>query len=216
MQRMRILHALAEIVYEEGFEAATVSRVCALAGVPTRVLHGLFRNRGDCLEHAFEETVARARARMSSASGSLECWQERVRAGLDALLEFLEQEPELARLCLTQSLAGGPRMLARRDGALRELVVALDPGPSGVGAIAQPPGLIAEVLVDAIVSIVQARLLASRPAHLRGLLGQLMGLIVLPYLGPAAARRELTRTPPALAPAVFAPRSAATDGRASS
>ena len=58
----------------------------------------------------------------------------------------------------------------------------------------------AEGVVGALMSVIHTRLLAqkrqSAPA-LTEMQGQLMSLIVLPYLGSAAARRELTRPTPA-------------------
>ncbi len=51
------------------------------------------------------------------------------------------------------------------------------------------------------VWIVYARLLKGERRPLTGLLGELMGMIVLPYLGPAAARREQALpSPPAVTP----------------
>jgi hypothetical protein len=61
----------------------------------------------------------------------------------------------------------------------------------------EPPHLTAEGTVGAVLSIVHARVLARDPASLIGLLNPLIGIIVLPYLGAAAARRELTRPVPA-------------------
>jgi DNA-binding MarR family transcriptional regulator len=56
--------------------------------------------------------------------------------------------------------------------------------------------LTAEGLVGAAFAVVYARLLRGEREPLMGLLGELMGLIVLPYLGPAAARREQSRPVP--------------------
>jgi DNA-binding MarR family transcriptional regulator len=60
--------------------------------------------------------------------------------------------------------------------------------------------LTAEGLVGAAFSIVYARLLKGERRPLPSLLGELIGMIVLPYLGPAAARREQERPAP-VAPA---------------
>jgi DNA-binding MarR family transcriptional regulator len=58
-------------------------------------------------------------------------------------------------------------------------------------------------LVGAAFAIVYARLLRSdREQSLTGLLGELMGMIVLPYLGPGAARREQARPVPVPSPGV--------------
>ena len=56
--------------------------------------------------------------------------------------------------------------------------------------------LTAEGLVGAAMAILYARLLKDKREPLTGLLGELMGMIVLPYLGPAAARREQARPAP--------------------
>jgi len=58
--------------------------------------------------------------------------------------------------------------------------------------------LTAEGLVGAAFAIVYARLRKDEREPLVGLLGELMGMIVLPYLGPAAARREQSRPAPAV------------------
>ena len=58
----------------------------------------------------------------------------------------------------------------------------------------------AEGLVGAAFGIVHARLSRGEHKPLLGLVGELMGMIVLPYLGPAAARREQTARPQIPAP----------------
>ena len=54
----------------------------------------------------------------------------------------------------------------------------------------------AEGIVGAIFSVLHARLLERDSRPLVGLRNELMALIVLPYLGPTAARRELARPLP--------------------
>jgi DNA-binding MarR family transcriptional regulator len=56
--------------------------------------------------------------------------------------------------------------------------------------------IVAEGVVGAVLGVLHARLLARNPKSLTGLRGQLMGMIVLPYLGPRAAAAELTRPAP--------------------
>ena len=51
--------------------------------------------------------------------------------------------------------------------------------------------------MGAAFGIVHARLLKGQREPLTDLLGELMAMIVLPYLGPAAARREQARPAPA-------------------
>ncbi len=57
--------------------------------------------------------------------------------------------------------------------------------------------MIAESVVGGVLAVLQARLLEPTPRRLTELLSSLMGVIVLPYLGQEAARRELSRPVPA-------------------
>lgn len=60
-----------------------------------------------------------------------------------------------------------------------------------------PPGrIVAEGTVGAVLAVVHARICEPNPKPLSGLLGPLMGIVVLPYLGPAAVERELARPVP--------------------
>jgi hypothetical protein len=107
----------------------------------------------------------------------------------------LDREPVLARVLVVQALSGGPDVLERREEALSRLVKVVDEGrmlPRG----ARHTSLTAEGLVGAAFGIVYARLLKGQRGPLTGLSGELMGMIVLPYLGPGAARRELALPAP--------------------
>ncbi len=59
-----------------------------------------------------------------------------------------------------------------------------------------PPPLTAEGLVGAAFTIVYGRLIRGEREPLTDLHTELVGMIVLPYLGPAAARREQARPAP--------------------
>jgi DNA-binding MarR family transcriptional regulator len=119
-----------------------------------------------------------------------------VRGGLWTILCFFDREPALARVCVAQALRGGPRVLARREEILARLAGVLDEGRAeNARAARECPSLTAEGLVGATLSIVHTRLTRGERAPLGELFGELMGMIVLPYLGPAAARREQRETP---------------------
>jgi hypothetical protein len=109
-----------------------------------------------------------------------------------------------------QALSGGPDVLERREEALSRLASVVDEGrmlPRG----ARHTPLTAEGLVGAAFGIVYARLLKGRSAPLTGLSGELMGMIVLPYLGPGASRRELALPVPSSPRVVQGPALAAGD-----
>ena len=61
-----------------------------------------------------------------------------------------------------------------------------------------PPAPTAEGVVGAVLSVIHTRLSNPEPQPLTGLLGELMGVVVLPYLGQAAAEKELHSPAPKL------------------
>ncbi|HEY7962035.1 MAG TPA: TetR/AcrR family transcriptional regulator [Solirubrobacteraceae bacterium] len=197
IQRLRLLAAMAEVAAERGAGAVTVAHVVARAGVSRRTFYDLFEDREECFLVAFEEAVARAAATVVPAWEDGDSWRRRTRAALTALLDFCDAEPSLARLCVVEALAAGPRALERRAVLLRRLIAAVDEGRAEVRGDAQPPPLTADGVVGAVLSVIHTRLLEDRGEPLSGLVGALMSAIVLPYLGRGVAQRELDKpTPP--------------------
>jgi len=201
MQRARLLGAAVATVEDLGWSGATVARVTRRARVSRRTFYELFSNREDCLVAMLEDVVGGVREELARAGLEGLSWRERVRGGLLVILSFFDREPALARVCVVRSLHGGQGVLERREALLRALAEVVDEGRlEGARGAARGvcPPLMAEGLVGASFAIVYARLLRGEHEPLTGLLGELMGMIVLPYLGPAAARREQrqTSTPP--------------------
>lgn len=192
-QRARIFSAMAEVASEHGVRAATVTRVLAVAGVSKKTFYEIFDDRDDCLLAAIEQAVALSAERARAAIDLNGRWPERMRAGLAALLEFFEEEPILARLCLVQWTAAGPAALVRRKEVLNQLAEIIDDGRAN--ARRKPAPLTAEGIVGGALAVISAWLLAPERGPLPVLLDPLMSLIVLPYLGPSAARRELRHLP---------------------
>src|ERR1700704_6032816 len=93
IQRMRILVAMAEVASERGAGSVTVAHVVARAGVSRRTFYDLFADREECFLAAFEEAIDRGGAQVIAAYEAGAMWRERMRAGLWALLVWLDEEP---------------------------------------------------------------------------------------------------------------------------
>jgi hypothetical protein len=93
-------------------------------------------------------------------------------------------------------LRGGGEVLERREAVLARLAGVLDEGRGESSRGAECTPLTAEGLVGAAFGIIYVRLLRGERRPLADLLGELMGMIVLPYWGAAAARREQARPAP--------------------
>jgi DNA-binding MarR family transcriptional regulator len=115
-----------------------------------------------------------------------------MRAGVGALLEFLEDEPVLATLCVVDSLGAGPRVLERRTCVVEGLIDAVDAGARARAGGRHPRRLVAEGVVGAVLSVLHARLMRGETVF-ADLHGPLTAIVVLPYLGGAAAEREASR-----------------------
>jgi AcrR family transcriptional regulator len=192
VQRARMLTAAVDVVGELGYPGMSVARVTSRAGVSRRTFYDLFEDREDCFLAVFEEAVRRGGALAGEAYGVQPArWRERVRAGLAALLGFLDDEPGLRALMVVDALAAGPRVLERRARVLDTLRNIVDEGRRETKPGREPPPLTAEGVVGAVLAVIHARLLSHKNPRLIGLLNPLMGMIVLPYLGQAAATREL-------------------------
>ncbi len=203
IQRSRLVAAAVRAVDELGWANTTVADIVARSRISRRTFYETFANREDCLAAVLEDILDVVAGELADAGLEGLGWRERVRRGLWVILAFLDREPVLARVCVVQALSGGPGVLARREEVLGRLVSVVDEGRQCPRATRCTP-LTAEGLVGAAFGIVYARLLKGQREPLTELLGELMGMIVLPYLGSAAARREQD----APAPSVVTPRTA--------
>jgi AcrR family transcriptional regulator len=196
IQRARILAAMVDVVSELGAGRATIARVVSRSGVSRRTFYELFVDREACFLAAFDEAVERVAAVVVPAYEEPSKWRERVRAGLVALLEFLDYQHDWGRLVIVEALGAGPRALEHRQGVLTQIIAVVDRGRKEAGSGGDPPSLTAEGIVGGVLSLIHSRLLEDSDAPLLELLGPLMSMIVLPYLGPAAARWEIERSVP--------------------
>ncbi len=196
IQRARMIAAMVEVARERGVGAVTVAHVVTRAGVSRRTFYELFEDREACFLAAFDQAVERAAVRVLPAFDAGGSWRERVRGGLGALLEFVEDEPGLGALCVVDALGAGPLALERRAQVVGALIDVVDGGRREARGSARPTRLTAECVVGAVLAVLHARLSGGGASRMVGLLGPLMGMIVLPYEGLAAAARETSRPAP--------------------
>jgi AcrR family transcriptional regulator/DNA-binding MarR family transcriptional regulator len=204
IQRARMLAAMAEVCAEHGAGNVTVAHVVERAGVSRRTFYELFRDSEDCFLAAVDDALARASQRVLPAHAAAGRWRERMRASLTALLQFLDEEPYMGRLLVVETLAGGRGALERRSQVLAPVISTVEEGRNEAKAALETTRLTAEGVVGAVLSVIHGRLLEGSRGRLVELVNPLMSMAVLPYLGPAAARRELER-PDAKAAAVRGP-----------
>ncbi len=196
-QRARIVAAMVEVVAERGLARSSVAHVVAKSGVSRRTFYEVFADRDDCFLAALDDAIARAGELVLpayEAGGGL--WRDRIRGGLACLLSFLDHESATGRLLFVEALGAGQAAHERRRRVLDRLIPAVEEGRGEAGARGDLPELTGEGVAGAVLSVIQARMIEDGSRPLAGLTGALMGIVVLPYLGPAAARREMARAAP--------------------
>lgn len=194
LQRARILSATFDVAAGRGASNVSVAHIIERAGVSRRTFYEIFSHREDCLLAAFEDAVSCASERVLPAYQSGKTWREQIRAGLVALLGFLDEQPLIGRLLIVGSLSGGPGMQQARSEIIAALTRAVDQGRAQ--AKTEVPFLAGEGIVGGVLSVIHSRLVGEDGEPLVELTNPLMSTIVLPYLGPVAARRELDRPVP--------------------
>jgi AcrR family transcriptional regulator len=204
IQRARILAAMVEVVAEQGFAGAAVAPVLAHAGVSRRTFYEFFESREDCFLAALDEAIEQVTTHALSDARQRGSWQARIRRALTRALSFFEEHPSTGRLLVVEALAAGPKARERRAEVLAALAAAIDEGRT-VNPGQELTPITAEAVVGAVLSVIQARLLDRQPQPLVELVSPLMGMIVLPYLGRAGARRELQQPTVAQPPVRSAP-----------
>jgi AcrR family transcriptional regulator len=196
IQRSRLLAAMVEESAERGAANVSVAHVVSRAGVSRRTFYEVFADREDCFLGAFEEGIAQASRYALDSYDPAAAWAERIGMALAALLSFLDAHRDVGLLLIVGSLGAGTSALERRRRVVAQIVAVVDEGRAGSKSVADLPPLAAEGIVGGVLSVLHSRLLEESGERLLDLTGPLMSMIVLPYLGPAAARRELARPAP--------------------
>jgi AcrR family transcriptional regulator len=198
IQRARILAAAVRAACEQSGRDVTVAHVVAHAGVSRRTFYEIFAGCDDCLLAAFDECATNVSEEVLAAYGRPGRWREKLRAALTALLAAFDRDPQLGRFLMVETLSAGSRALKHRQQILAEVAIAIDRDATGdSGKLSSP--LSAEAVVGAVTSVIHDRLLDWDTQPLVELVNPLMSTAVLPYLGPATARRELQMPVPASA-----------------
>lgn len=188
-QRERLVAGLAEAVAERGYNAVTIAQIAKSARVSKRAFYEHFESKEECFLAAFEIVVAHLRDLIEAAIEPIPDWPHRVVAGLRALLDFLAEDPQLARLFLVDSVTAGPAVAERFREKIEVFVPLLQPGRAERDNPRPLPDSTEESLIGALISMLSRSLAFGDAAALPDLLPDFIEFVLMPYLGPAEAHR---------------------------
>jgi AcrR family transcriptional regulator len=113
-RRSRLLQATVSLLAERGESGATMTAICARAGLTERYFYESFAHREDALlaalDHVSDQIAAAALGIVENTPGSPE---ERVHAVMASFVDLVSREPELGLVAVVHSSAT-PSLRARR------------------------------------------------------------------------------------------------------
>ncbi len=176
----RVLRALAAIVAEKGYAAATVAEVVERAGTSYRVFYGHFANKEEAFLAALDSGSAQMVAAVLPAFNRAKSWPEAVRAAYEAMFAFALEEPEYTRLGAVEMYTAGGPALRRRDNVMEGLEALLVPGYE---LRPETPPIAAEAIGGAIYALIHDQVKASGPEHLPELVPMATYMTLAPFIG---------------------------------
>ena len=188
-QRERLIGGLAEAVSEHGYNAVTITHITKIARVSRRAFYENFESKEDCFLAAFDIVVDHIRALSDEAVVPTEDWPHEVIAAFRSTLSFLAAEPDLARLCLVDSLGAGPMVAQRFQETVYGFTPLLARGRSLRESDRPLPDSTENSLVGALVNLASRSIIAGEAEQLERLLPDFVEFALAPYLGAEEARR---------------------------
>lgn len=185
---MRIISALVQETAGKGFRATTVADVVKRAGISRKTFYENFNSKEDCFLAAQEHAMLTALNRVVEAAGTDQSWPLRVRAGLAAFLEYVAEEPALAKTCMVEALAVSPSSMGYYEESQQAFISLFRLGRDVSLQGKELPESLEEAIVGGVFWIVYQRLVTAEAETITELLPELVEFALTPYLGAEAAR----------------------------
>jgi len=190
-QRETLLRAMLDELALAGYRETSVDRALAAAGVSVEEFEREFRDKDDCLFAAYDQLTAQVVARASAECGGGEPWPDRIRKGLEALLDELAAQPQMAR-ALTRSFPGiRPAAYDRYVELLARFVPFMREGRAYSEVDEELPGEVELLAVGAAEAIIFGEVDAGRAERLPQMLPEILFSVLVPFMGPDRAADEM-------------------------
>jgi len=192
VQRERLIVAMLRAASELGYRGTNVQDVIERAGVSRPTFYEHFANKEDCFLAAFDTSAKRLRDKVDAAAAGGECWRDRVRLGLEAVLSFVRAEPDTARTIIVEARAASADAVMRRVELLDHFSTCLDTQARELlPETSQRSEVTASGVVGGVEALLYSRLCKGESEGIEDLLPSMMYFAVLPYEGHEAASEEL-------------------------
>jgi AcrR family transcriptional regulator len=186
---------MVRVAAAKGYEATTVTDVIEVAGVSRTTFHEMFPDKAACFLEAYDAVIDVLVAHVSSAyeAAAGERWPDRIVAALDALVELLSAESDIARMAMVEITVAGEDARERYRAALARFMPLLEEGRVYSGQGEKLPADTARFAIGGATSMIFDEVRAGRGPELPRILPDLVFAVLMPYLGPEQAEEEMRR-----------------------
>ncbi|HXR61812.1 MAG TPA: helix-turn-helix domain-containing protein [Solirubrobacterales bacterium] len=179
-KRRRMMDAIAELTAEQGYEATKIADIVRRAAVARKTLYDNFDGKEDLFLSAIDTSLREMRVIVEEACERTQGEEEKVSAGLEALLDYIAGHPAESKMCLVEAISATPSSARLYDVGVRHFVELLRASaPSG----ADLPKTIEESLVGGVAWIIQQQVRRGEAESVLELHDELRQFVLSPYLG---------------------------------
>lgn len=187
--RDRLIAACAQTVARYGYADASVARIIEVAAVSRRTFYEHFSSKEDCFIATYDTVMDNLRDRMVAAAERAGEWPRNVPGALEEMLRFFASEPDLARLCMVETLAAGPPVSNHHREKVATLAPILQAGrieaQGGEGPLLETE----EAVIAGVASLITRWVVVGRTEQLPELLPDATTVALTPFLGVVGAGR---------------------------
>jgi AcrR family transcriptional regulator len=190
-RRDALLRAMLEELVGKGYGEASIEEARETAGVSATEFAEEFGDMDDCLFAAYDRLTDRVVAKATAECEIGDPWPERVRVGLETLLDELAAEPGMAQ-AMTRAFPGiRPAAYERYVDLLSRFVPFMKEGRDYSEVDEELPGEVELLAVGAAEAIIFGEVDAGRTERLPQMLPEILFSVLVPFMGPDRAADEM-------------------------
>jgi AcrR family transcriptional regulator len=185
--RARLFDAMLLDLAERGYEGVVVEDALTHSGIPQAEFDATFGDKDACLFAAYEHLTERLINRATEGCDSGAEWPERIRHGLDTLLNEFAARPQMARVVMRSFPAIHPAAHGLYMNFLEAFAPFFREGRDFAGVPEDLPARVEMLAIGAGEAIVFDEIMAGRAAELPELMPAILFSVLVPFLGPEEA-----------------------------
>lgn len=178
-KRRRMMDAVAELTAERGYESTKIADIVKRAAVARKTLYDNFDGKEDLFLSALDATLKEMRAVVEAGCEGVAEPEEKIAAGLEALLGFIAERPAASRMAMIEAISATPSSARLHDAGLRQFVELLR---RSAPKRRDRPDTIEESLVGGVAWILQQQIRREEADRAPALHAELCRFVLAPYL----------------------------------